>query len=111
MAHDRPRERNRLTHGLTTVALLCVYGFGIVGASALLLCVSPTSALARGGLHGGGFHGRGFHGAGFGLGLGPYPYGYGGYYPYYGDAGVCYEVRQRVLKPYGWRIRRVSICE
>ena len=51
--------------------------------------------------------------SGFGLGLGlGYPYyGYGGYYPYYGDAGVCYEQRRRVLTPYGWRIRRVSVCE
>ena len=66
------------------------------------------------GFRGAGFHGGGFRGAGFGrgLGLGLYPnYGYGGYYPYYGDLGVCYEVRQRVLKPYGWRVRRISICE
>jgi hypothetical protein len=109
MAQDRPHERNSPTRGLAVVALLCVHALGIAGASALLLCVSSASALARGGHHGGGFHGRGFHGAGFGLGF-PY-YGYGGYYPYYGDLGVCYEVRQRVLKPYGWRIRRVSICE
>ncbi len=59
----------------------------------------------------GGFRGRGA-GFGLGLGLGLYPYyGYGGYWPYYGDVGVCYVVRQRVLTRYGWRIRRVSICE
>jgi len=49
-------------------------------------------------------------GAGFGLGYYPYGY-YGGYYPYYGDAGVCYSVRRRVMARYGWRIRRVSVCE
>ncbi len=110
MAHNRTSCRNILTRSLAVMALLSIYGFSFIGASALWLSASNTSALARGG----GFHGSGFRGAGFGLGLGLglYPnYGYGGYYPYYGDRGVCYEVRQRVLKPYGWRTRRVSICE
>lgn len=46
----------------------------------------------------------------------PYYYGYGypGYYPgYYGYAGYapgCFVERQRVWTPYGWRIRRVSVC-
>ena len=116
--------RNFLTRGLAVMALLCVYGLGIIGASALLLGASSTSALARGGgrgFGGGGFRGGGFRGGGFrgrgagfglGLGLGLYPYGYyGGYYPYYGDEGVCYSVRRRVMTRYGWRIRRVSVCE
>jgi len=113
MAHNRTSFRNILTRSLAVMALLCMYGFSFVGASALLLGASSTSALARGGFHHGGFRGGGFRGAGFGLGwgLGLYPYGYGGYYPYYGDAGVCYAVRERVMTRYGWRIRRVSICE
>jgi hypothetical protein len=103
----RTTYRNILTRGLAVIALLCIYGLGIIGASALL-GASTTSAFARGG----GFRGGGFRGGGFGLGLGLYgPYGYGGYYPYYGDAGVCYETRQRVKTRYGWRIRRVSVCE
>ena len=112
MVHTRS-FRNILTHKLAATALLCVYGLGIIGASALLLGASSTSALARGG-HGGGFHGGGFHGGFYGRGFGPgfYPYGYyGGYYPYYGDAGVCYTVRRRIMTRYGWRIRRVSVCE
>ena len=113
MAHNRTSFRNILTRRLAVMALLCMYGFSFVGASALLLGASSTSAVARGGFHHGGFRGGGFRGAGLGLGwgLGLYPYGYGGYYPYYGDAGVCYAVRQRVMTRYGWRIRRVSICE
>jgi hypothetical protein len=108
MAQHRTSYRNILTRGLAVIALLCIYGLSIIGASALLLGASTTSALARGG---GGFRGGGFRGAGFGFGLGYPYYGYGGYYPYYGDAGVCYEQRRRVLTPYGWRIRRVSVCE
>jgi hypothetical protein len=121
MAHNRTRFRNFLTRSLAVMALLCMYGFSLIGGSALLLGASTTSALARGGggggrgfggggFRGGGFRGGGFRGGGFGFGLGPY-YGYGGYWPYYGDEGVCYAVRQRVKTRYGWRIRRVSICE
>ena len=75
MAHHRTSYRNILTRGLAVIALLCIYGLSIIGASALLLGASTTSALARGGggFRGGGFRGGGFRGAGFGLGLG-YPY-------------------------------------
>jgi hypothetical protein len=78
----------------------------------------------------GGFRGGGFRGAGLGVGLGlglglvagpygyygGYGYPYGGYgYPYgytgYDDEGGCYLVRRRILTPYGWRIRRVQVCE
>ena len=117
MAHHRNRLRKILTRGLAVMALLCMYGFSLIGGSALLLGASTTSVLARGGGHGfgGGFHGHFHgHGAGFGLGFGPglYPYyGYGGYWPYYGDVGVCYAVSQRVKTRYGWGIRRVSVCE
>ena len=38
----------------------------------------------------------------------PYAAGYG-YDDYYGDGG-CYVVRQRVLTPYGWRLRPVQVC-
>jgi hypothetical protein len=94
---------------------------------------SATGASARGGggghgggggFHGGGggFHGGGFRGAGigaFGLGLGlagAYGgYGYGSPYGYdsyaYDDDGGCYLVRRRVMTPYGWRLRRVQVCD
>jgi len=126
MAHKRTSFRAFLTRSLAVMTLLCMYGFSLIGGSALLLGASTTSALARGGggrgfggggfhgggFRGGGFRGGGFRGGGFGFGLGLYPYyGYGGYWPYYGDEGVCYAVRQRVKTRYGWRIRRVSICE
>jgi len=113
MARNRNRFRNFLTRSLAVTTLLCMYGFSLVGGSALLLGATTTSALARGGgFRGGGFHGGGFRGGGFGFGPGYYPYyGYGGYWPYYGDEGVCYAVRQRVKTRYGWGIRRVSVCE
>ena len=91
-------------------------------AIAAIGLVSPTMASARGGFHGGGFHGGGFRGAGIaagvvglGLGLATAPYAYGGYpygydsYAY--DNGGCYLVRQRVMTPYGWRLRRVQVCD
>jgi hypothetical protein len=114
MPHHGSRFRNILTRGLALVAMLCIYGFSLIGTSALLLGASSTPAQARGGgfgggfgrgggfggfrgggFRGGGFRGGGFRGAGIGLGLGlglglaaPYGY-YGGYgYPYgygYGD--------------------------
>jgi len=115
MPHNRSSFRNILTRGLAMMALLCIYCFSVIGTSAVLLGASTTSALARGGGGrggGGGFRGGGFRGGGFGFGLGLYPYyGYGGYWPYYGDEGVCYSIRQRVKTRYGWRIRRVSVCE
>jgi hypothetical protein len=121
MDQNRTTYRNILTRSLAVIALLGIYCFSIIGASALLLGASSTPALARGGGRGGGFRGGGFRGAGFGagigLGLGLYgPYGYGGYYPYgysgyYDEGGICYLVRRRVLTPSGWRIRRVRVCE
>jgi len=111
MADHLTTFRKRLARSLAAMALLFIC---VVGGSALLLGASSTSALAfghggHGGFGGGGFHGGGFRGGGFGFYGYGYPYGY--YPPYYGDVGVCYAVRQRVMTRYGWRIRRVSICE
>jgi hypothetical protein len=39
-----------------------------------------------------------------------YPYGYG-YDSYAYDDGGCYLVRRRVMTPYGWRLRRVQVCD
>jgi hypothetical protein len=94
----------------TIIALFAVAAVGLV---------SPSVTSAAGHHHGGGggFHGGGFRGGGFGaFGFyGPYayggygyPYGYGGYY--YDDGG-CYLVRQRVMTRYGWRLRRVQVCD
>src|SRR3984893_9650570 len=112
MVQNPTRFRNFLTRSLAVVTLLFMYGFSLIGGSALLLGAFTTSALAGGsgggggghgfgggGFRGGGFRGGGFRGGGFGFGY-PY-YGYGGYWPYYGDEGVCYVVRQRVKTRYG----------
>ena len=81
---------------------------GRVAAAVVFSAVLCHAGLADAGPHGGG---GGFHGGGFGF-YAPYGYGYPyGYIPYYGDAGVCYEERQRVKTRYGWRLRRTSICE
>src|SRR5229473_2717982 len=89
MARHRTSYRDILTRGLAVIALLCIYGISVIGASALLLGASTTSALARGGgpgrcagfRGGGGFRVCGFRGAGFPLVL-VYPYyAYGRSYP------------------------------
>ncbi len=134
MAHPRTSFRKVITRGLALMAMLCIYGFSLIGTSALMLGASSAPAQARGGGRGGGFggfrgggfgggfRGGGFRGAGIGLGLGlglaapyyygGYPYGYGGYpygYSRYYDQG-CYVIRRRIWTPYGWRIRRVPVC-
>jgi hypothetical protein len=106
-----------------------------LAAAASMTMLAPGVASARGGFggghgggFGGGFHGGGFHGRGFGYGIGGFGLGvglgyglygpsgyYGDYgYPYYAgygdDDGGCYLVHRRVRTPYGWRIRRVEIC-
>ena len=67
MAHNRTSFRNILTRRLAVMALLCMYGFSFVGASALLLGASSTSAVARGGFHHGGFRGAAFAARAWGL--------------------------------------------
>jgi hypothetical protein len=102
---------------------------------------TPQAAQARGGFGGGGHigggghwgggggWGHGWHGGGFwpgvaiGAGIagagyyGAYGYGYGDPYYYgagYDDGGYgaqCYLVQQRVMTQWGWRVRRVQVCE
>jgi hypothetical protein len=99
----------------TIIALFAVAAVGLVSPS-VASARSHVSGHASGHVwgHGGGFRGGGFRGGGFGgfgVGIGGYgyPYGYGGYY-YYDDGG-CYLVRQRVMTRYGWRLRRVQVCD
>jgi len=68
MAHPRTSFRNIITRGLALMVMLCIYGFGLIGASAVLLGASSVPAQARGGGRGGGFGGGGFRGGGFGGG-------------------------------------------
>ena len=48
---------------------------------------------------------------GYGYGYGYPAYGYGAYPAYGGYYGGCYITRERVFDGYGWRIRRVRVCE
>ncbi len=66
MAHPRTSFRNIITRGLALMVMLCIYGFGLIGASAVLLGASSAPAQARGGGRGGGFGGGGFRGGGIG---------------------------------------------
>ena len=72
--------------------IIAIVALAVVGLA------SPTGASARGG-------GFGYFGPYI---YGDYPYDYGGYY---GDDGGCYLVTRRVLTRYGWRRRRVEVCD
>ncbi len=102
------RRHNFLTRCLAAAALISVYCVGIIGASAVLLMTSSSTASAqrghgggRGGGHGGG-RGGGFRGGGFGRGGG---WGRGRGIGFYGPriiAPGCYYSRRwgRVICPY-----------
>jgi hypothetical protein len=68
MAHSRTSFRKIITRGLALMVMLCIYGFSLIGASALVLGATSTPAQARGG--GGGGRGGGFGGGGRGGGFG-----------------------------------------
>ena len=102
MAHSRTSFRKIITRGLALMAMLCIYGFSLIGTSAVMLgrirhigagpwssaaAASAAADFRGGGFRGGGFRGRrvwrggGFRGAGIGFGLGlglAAPYYYGG---------------------------------
>jgi hypothetical protein len=96
------------------LALMAVAAIGIGSTSGVSAHGGGHGGGGGGHGGGGGFHGGGFRGGGVGFGYGGYyggygyPYGYGGYYD--DDEGGCYLVRRRVMTRYGWRIRRVEIC-
>jgi len=84
---------------------------GLAAGAALALGASAAVAEPHGGHFGGGHFGGGhFGGPGISFGFGgpgfavaPYAYDY--------DYGYgCYQAR-RVWTPYGWRVRRVYVCD
>lgn len=104
-----------------------VRAIGPVGVGPRMVGVGPRMGPAFAGhpgwRHGGPWHGRrGFWpgvAVGAAIGVGAWPYYAGGYDPYYDygygysdvDYGGCYVVRQRVMTPWGWRLRNVEVCE
>jgi hypothetical protein len=113
VCRERPKK-DRTMLRKTILALMAVAAIGIGSTSGVSARGGGGGGGGGGGFHGGGFRGGGFRGGGFGYGgyYGGYgyPYGYGGYYDDE-DVGGCYLVRQRVMTRYGWRIRRVQICD
>ncbi len=101
-------------------ALMAVAAAGVLAVSAV---AAPAPAQAGGGRIAAGVIGGLAAGAilsgGYGYYGGPYGY-YGGGYGYYGGpayvaapgyyGGDCYWQRQRFWDGYGWRIRRVQVC-
>lgn len=74
----------------------------VAAASLSAMALAPTAASAHPGFGwGGGFHGGWGHHFGGGFGIGYIGTGYV-------DSG-CY-VTQRVLTPYGYRLRTVNVC-
>ena len=77
----------------------------VAAASLGVAALAPTSASAWGGWHGG-WHGGGWH-HGWG---GPRVF-VGGPAYYGGGYGGCYLQRERFWDGYGWRVRRVQVCD
>src|SRR4051812_25296013 len=72
-------------------------GSANIGAGGTVRGSDRTFTTDRGGWRGGGWHHR--HGGRFVVGgLNSYAY------------GDCYLVRKRTLTPFGWRVRRVQVC-
>jgi hypothetical protein len=74
--------------------ILALGATAVLGAAAL----TPTTASAWSHGHHGHWHG------GYGLGIGLYA-------PTLVAAEDCYVVKQKVLMPFGWRIRNVTMCD
>ena len=73
-----------------------------------------VGAAIAGGLIGGAIVGGAIASSPYGYGPGPYYYGPGPYYggpAYVADDASCYWQRQRFWDGYGWRIRRVQVCD
>ena len=72
----------------------------VAAASLSAMALAPTAASAHpwGGGWGGGFHGGWGHHFGGGFGIG-----------YIGGGDGCY-VTQRVMTPFGYRLRTVNVC-
>jgi len=110
MTHPRTSFRKIITRGLALTVMLFIYGFSLIGTSALMLGATSTPAQARGGgrgfgggggfargggfgggfargggvgFRGGGFRGGGFRGRGIGLGAIGLGLGLGLAAPYY----------------------------
>jgi hypothetical protein len=107
-----------LRNKIISIVALATIGLALPTGHSLAVEAAVTEVAAGGfhaggsGFHGGGFgfRGGGFRGRGFGY-FGPcaydgYPYYYGGDYE-----GGCYLVARRVLTRYGWRSRRVEVCD
>jgi hypothetical protein len=101
---------NTMSKTLTALATVATLAVASVAA--------PQPAEARGGRVAAGIIGGKAAGAiiggiasngyGYGYGYGPGYYGYGAPV-YYGPR--CYIARQRVWDGYGWRLRRVRVCD
>jgi hypothetical protein len=116
---ERRCVMTKMTKTLTALA--------VAATLAVVAVAAPQPAEARGGRGAAGIFGgvaagvilggiasqSGYYGPGYGPGYGYYGHGYGpGYYAaapvYYGPR--CYLARQRIWDGYGWRLRRMRVC-
>lgn len=102
---------NTMSKTLTALATVATLAVATVAA--------PQPAEARGGRIAAGIIGGLAAGAIIGgIASNGYGYGYGYGYPAYGYYGApvyygpsCYWVRQRIWDGFGWRLRRVRVCD
>jgi hypothetical protein len=94
----------------TIIAVLAIAALGLVvpAAAQAHWAHGPGHRWGSGWHHHGHWHGGFWPGVGIGAGWPYYDYPY-----YYAEEGYggCHVVRQRVMTRWGWRFRRVDVCE
>ena len=88
---------------------------GVIGGLAAGAIIGGASRGYGGGYYDGGYGGSNYYGGpAYGYSSGYYSapaYTYSSGPAYYGDGSGCYLQRERVWTDYGWRIRRVRVCD
>jgi hypothetical protein len=112
LLNEKGEAMRKILMALAAVATLAVSAIAPAPAHAQRgVGVGIAAGLLGGAIVGGaiasqnGYYGPGYYGPGYGYGGGP------AYVADPGYGGECYVQRQRFWDGYGWRVRRVRVCD